>query len=545
MKQFLTLLKVDLINSLSINTTRNSKKRNVKGTKKKSGKAGIIFFIVFMYVLMSFYTFSLTATGVASGVNDLGLAFASAIGLLMVLVFTFSNAYAVLFKSKDYELLMSLPIKTSLVIASKLTACSLLGYLYFSFTFIPALIFYQFFNFDIVVLLCGILVFLFGPLLVLTLSAFLSLIIGRLTAKLKYKNAITSIFFLLFMIVIMVVSFKIGYGNPGAYDDANAMYEHAMDMRNSFCNYNPLSEMMLNAVNGDLLNLGLFALISILPFALFLFVGAKLFVKLNATSKDGYKDKNFNLNKESAKTKATSPVKALIGKEFKTFIGTPVYLTNVALSPIMGAIIIIAGAYVVAFKGNQVFGDDFEAIKFAIPTILIAASAWAFGISPATAVSINMEGRKFWLLKSLPVDDKTILLSKVLFNLVLYLPFIIISSIVSIIFLKPGVVDAICLFLAPIIYTLTFGFVGLLLNTRFYNIDWDNPTQAVKQGAGMLLTMLIDMGISFTLVIPIVLTFIFGVSLGFVTVIFGLLVCVLFGFLLVKIGTKNFAKITA
>ena len=115
----------------------------------------------------------------------------------------------------------------------------------------------------------------------------------------------------------------------------------------------------------------------------------------------------------------------------------------------------------------------------------------------------------------------------------------------SIIFLKPGVVDAICLFLAPIIYTLTFGFVGLLLNTRFYNIDWDNPTQAVKQGAGMLLTMLIDMGISFTLVIPIVLTFIFGVSLGFVTVIFGLLVCVLFGFLLVKIGTKNFAKISA
>ena len=545
MKQFLTLLKVDLINSLSINMARNSKKRNVKSKQKKSGKAGIIFFIVFMYALMSMYTFSLTVTGVSAGVNDLGLAFGATIGLLMVLVLTFSNAYAVLFKSKDYELLMSLPVKTSMVIASKLTACSLLGYLYFSFTFIPALIFYQIFNFDIVVLLCGILVFLFGPLLVLTLSAFLSLIIGRLTAKLKYKNAITSIFFLLFMVVIMVVSFKIGYGNPGAGDDADAMYEYAMGMRNQFCNYNPLSKIMLGAINGNLGNLAILALISITPFIIFLVVCAKLFVRLNSTSNDGYKDKNFSLSKESAKTKATSPVKALIAREFKTFIGTPVYLTNVALSPIMGAIIVIAGSYVVAFKSQQVFGEDFETFKFAIPTILIAASSWAFGVSPASAVSINMEGRKFWLLKSLPVDDKTILWSKVLFSVIIYLPFIIIASIISVVFLKPGVLDSICLILAPIIYTFTFSFVGLLLNTRFYNIEWDNPTQAVKQGAGMLLTMLIDMGISFTLIIPIILTIITGVSLGFITVILGLLFGALFGFLLVMVGTKNFAKISA
>ena len=47
--------------------------------------------------------------------------------------------------------------------------------------------------------------------------------------------------------------------------------------------------------------------------------------------------------------------------------------------------------------------------------------------------------------------------------------------------------------LAPLANALLTGAVGLALNLRFPRLDWEKEVEAVKQGASVLLTLLIGM----------------------------------------------------
>jgi len=540
MKTFLTLLKVDLLTSLSLNNIGKKGKKQVKTNKKSSGTKGIVFFIVLMFVIFSFYAYGFLQMSIGY-VNELVLYYGISLGAMMSLIFTFTNAQAVLFKSKDYELLMALPINKRTIIASKLTSVSLLGYLYFGFCYLPSWILYMIFiDFSFQTFLFGLLVFLLIPLVILTIGAFLSLLIGLATAKLKNKNFINSIAYAIILLVIMFFSFKMGYGSPESDTEAELLTYYT-SIRDSLERINPLSKFAVETITGNLLSFVYLLAISLIPYSIFLFVCSINYERLNALGKEGYKNKNFKLKEEKQK----SPMKTLIHKEFKNFISVPAYFTNVILSPIMGAIVIAGGSIFVKNKYNDLFGTaDLELIRIMVPMVLLAVSSWCFGISPATSVSINMEGKTFWVIKSMPVETKTILWSKILFNMILYIPFILISSIVAIIFLDINILDAICLLLSPIAFTLCFSFVGLLLNTKFYNITWDNPTQAVKQGAGLLLSMLIDMGISFLIIIPIVIGYFLNVSLCLVILLMGCLAAFLFGLLCMKKGAKNFNNIS-
>ena len=91
-------------------------------------------------------------------------------------------------------------------------------------------------------------------------------------------------------------------------------------------------------------------------------------------------------------------------------------------------------------------------------------------------------------------------------------PFNFIGSLVASIICKANVIDTLCLILVPQVGALFYSLIGLLLNLRFYNLEWDNPTQAVKQGANIFLPMLIDFGLFGILASTIVISLTFNIS---------------------------------
>ena len=105
-----------------------------------------------------------------------------------------------------------------------------------------------------------------------------------------------------------------------------------------------------------------------------------------------------------------------------------------------------------------------------------------------TATSISMEGKNWWILKSLPLAPGSILNAKILMNLLLILPFYLISEALLIPALKPGSFsDCIFLILIPAVIILFSCVYGIAVNLHFPVFNWENEVTIVKQSISAVL----------------------------------------------------------
>ena len=92
-----------------------------------------------------------------------------------------------------------------------------------------------------------------------------------------------------------------------------------------------------------------------------------------------------------------------------------------------------------------------------------------------------MEGKNWWITKSLPLTANQIMTAKVLMNLTLMLPFYLASEVMMVIALKPGLMELVWLLVIPaaiILFACVFGITGNLLLPSF---NWDSEVSVVKQ----------------------------------------------------------------
>ena len=168
----------------------------------------------------------------------------------------------------------------------------------------------------------------------------------------------------------------------------------------------------------------------------------------------------------------------MLKREFKRYFSSAIYVTNTIIGPIMGVVLAAA----VLILGDDILGTplpmevDFSSI---VPLIMAAVMA----MMPPSAVSISMEGKNFWLVKSLPLSTKEILDSKMLMTLILIAPFYVVAEILLAIALRPTFVDFIFMVLLPaaiICFVVVWSIRG---NLMFYSFDWSKEETVVKQSA--------------------------------------------------------------
>lgn len=130
-------------------------------------------------------------------------------GFMFILLMTITKANSTLFRSRDYDLLMSLPLKPSTIIASKLVYILAINYLLFAFIYFPTIIVYTVFNTtDLWFWLLVLPTFFLVPLLPIAVSSLLAYLFGFITPKIKYKNLTSILFSLLILFLIMYASFQ-------------------------------------------------------------------------------------------------------------------------------------------------------------------------------------------------------------------------------------------------------------------------------------------------------------------------------------------------
>ena len=113
--------------------------------------------------------------------------------------------------------------------------------------------------------------------------------------------------------------------------------------------------------------------------------------------------------------------------------------------------------------------------------------AGVFCMMTTTATSISMEGKNWWILKSLPLSAKNILDGKILMNLLLILPFYFLSELFLIFALKPGAGELLWMILIPAEIILFSCVYGITVNLHFPVLEWESEVRIVKQSASAML----------------------------------------------------------
>ena len=215
---------------------------------------------------------------------------------------------------------------------------------------------------------------------------------------------------------------------------------------------------------------------------------SRTFIK-TATAKRGsakikYTDKGQRVSSRSS---------ALFKREASRFFSSSTCIVNNGL----GAVFILAGAaFLVIYKEDvrQIMAmfAGYEELAMCLVAVFGAAMA---GIVLPTSSSVSLEGKSLWLIRSMPVSTDEVLGTKLRFSLVIYIPPLVILIASAVYVLRPGALLTLAAAVFSLLLLLVMAQMGLIANIRHPNLNWTTESQAVKSGAAVLISMLLDYGL--------------------------------------------------
>ena len=495
------LLKVQLSALLGFNKIIHLKEKKER-RKKMTGRIAIMFCMLMAVAAVGAYAFLF-----AMGMNELGQiglfpGFMLAATCMMTLISSVSMANGTLFSFKDYDLVMSLPVKPMEVALSRL----LLGYVCNAM-------------FDLIIMIpCGAAYAYFArpaasfyPIFVATMFAapvapmivgsMIGAVAARLTASFRGAKYLQMLGSTALCLGMMYLSFSMGSMEEfSIFGDWGAMIGNMMNR------VYPLTGMYVSAVRDlNWLSAVLFVLIAAAFMAASALVMGKWLRKINTLLSSSRAKRNFRMRALNT----SSPLAALYKKELRRYLSSVTYLFNTAFSLVLALI----GIGVLAVKGREMIrlvmlsmaitGLDEQLIVYALGYI----GAFLAVAACTTSSSISLEGKNIWLIQSLPVTGFEVLASKILVNLTLSVPTSLVVGLGVGWTLSLGAMDTASVTAMCLAYSLMSACMGLFINLKNHNFEWTNETAVVKQGAATG----IHMGVGMLLIAaPAVLTFVFA-----------------------------------
>ena len=460
-----------------------------RANSKRGNSTNTAVYMVIMVVLAGlmaviFFMLSLAmcAPLVEAGLD--WLYFAMTVGLSTVLGIFGSvfSTYSGVYEAKDNELLLSLPIKPGMILIVRLLAIYVMTFIFEAVALVPAGIAYMIFGdpgvlwfviFPVMVILL--------PMLALAISCILGWLLALIIPRINSKS-VKSLITLLISVVFLAAYFVF-------YSRINTLLQYVVTNSESIGEtvkggLYPLY-CIGRAAEGDPLSFAIVVLFVVLVFALIYVLLSRNFIKIavgkRSVSRARYVKKPV---------KAGSADSALLKKEFSHYISSTPYMLNCSL----GSVLLIVAAVALVIKGGDIVNmfSEIEGIEGVMAVIACACVAFIITMNPITAPSITLEGNTLWLLQSLPVDGKKVLMSKIRLHMILTAPAAFICSVVAMVVLRPEPLAAVMMPLFSVAFTLFCASLGLIVNLFMPKLDWTNETVAVKQSGSVLVSMLAE-----------------------------------------------------
>lgn len=451
------------------------------------------------------------------------------------------------FNCKDDQLLLSLPIKRSTVLFVRIFKFYLFELLFNSLFLLPIMVSYISWdsNLSWTYFLTSFIMLLLLPIIPIVLSCILGFITSSLSSKFKYKNAAQIIISMGVLVGILALSFNMDGILEYIIKNSSNINELVTKI------YYPAGIYAKLVNDFNIVDLLIFVMVHVGVFAISIVILSKFYFKINTRLKS-VSSTSKRVNIDSLTIKSKSVTRSLVKKEMSTFFKTPVFIINAGFSLVLFLIAVI----VIALKHDtimplliaQLSALDLkeEIIMNNIPIIILILISFASYMTSITNSIISLEGRNITILKSLPIKTKTILMGKILACLKITTPVLFLGDIILFIVLKISVINSLLLLILSILIPLVSHFIGLIVNLKYPNLNWENSAEVVKQSTSSFISVMLGMAL-FVLTSMVIFNVIGKISgtllLIIVTTTYILIDIILYIYLLRR-GTIDFNNLT-
>lgn len=442
----------------------------------------VLFIVLYAFMLIAFYALA-AAMGSAFLVLGLDWMYFMIMTILAFLTGVIGSIFttmSALFKAKDNEMLLSMPIPPSKILLCRMISVWVMSFIYEAMVMIPSIAYYCVNGRpSILSIIFSILGLFLMAFMVTGFSCLFGWIAALISSKLKNQKILTVIISVILIAVVMYFRFR-----------ANAIFrgiaENAATIGASVKGWGyPIYALGLG-MSGNAIGFIVFLGMTAVVFGLTWLIMSKSFVKIVAT-----KNEAVNSNSKKAKIKTAKVKSALRRKEMKRFVSSPTYMLNCGI----GLLFLLAGAVLLIVKSNNL-SLIFTMLESTNPllvkgiTVFGAAAVWVLtSFCDIAAPSISLEGDKIWQLQVLPINLYDVLMAKLYVHVIIVSVPALICTVVMGLVLHLNAFSFILLVLSSLAYVVFSGSVMLAIDLKKPMLEWNSETQPIKQNANILITM--------------------------------------------------------
>ena len=479
-----------------------------KKTNKINWKSSFIWIIIILMITISLISIKVIPYLMKINMESIFLQiFFMILSIIMIfqVVLASTNVY---FFSKDFELVLPLPIKTEDLLISKFM--TILFNLYFSefiFVLFPLIIFGIFNNSGILYFIYLILILLIFPIIFNLIISNIMMILMKFSKFIKNKDIFQIIIILIFLIFVFILEFRIGNNiinkidsninleDQGVMDLISNFNEKLKNINKYFLIINPIVDI-LNNYNKliSIFNLLKIIFINFIFFIIFIFIGKKYYLKNILKNNNNYYLKKNNKKNIDEKVRKINLKKSYIKKEFKILFKNPTFFIQ-CIFPILILMISLSIIGIVCVPSiREIITSDFfmeQNINFSVDLGVICTILGLiqiiFTLSNISISAISREGKNSIYMKFLPIDFYKQFLYKslpqILLNTILILIIIIIVKIIFPIF---ELSNLLFLFIIANLLNILNSNLMVLVDLIRPNLNWNADYEAIKNNNNKL-----------------------------------------------------------
>ena len=167
---------------------------------------------------------------------------------------------------------------------------------------------------------------------------------------------------------------------------------------------------------------------------------------------------------------------------------------------IFGLLLILVITILLCIKGNSIIdtllsNEEVGGINISLPLLYYILVLFSCLMTSITSSSISLEGKTINITKSLPISEKDILKSKIIYPYIIELPFILVSELLFFIVFKVNIAYILLIFSMSIIIVTLSSIIGIIINLKYPKMNASNDTEVVKQSMSSMISLFINMGI--------------------------------------------------
>lgn len=464
--------------------------RKTGGRRSPKATVGFALFFGGILLLMMF-NFGMMAWPLAQAMVPIGqgwMYFLSMelMALLMAVIMGAFAGYSGLFAAKDNELLLAMPIPPWMILAVRLLTLLTTNFMCVLLAWVPTVFVYTLYAetpLGAVLSALPMAVFLSGISAVL--SAIIGWVVAEVSGRVRNKNAVVVVLSLVFMGGYFVGMQKLQSTLQsllrGLSDDADARAKAG------------LLYHLGHAAEGDGLALLVFGVVVLAAMAAFCGVLGRHYLHWMTTKRAAKKAVY-----RAKKTREVGLRRALLRRELLHLASSPAYLLNCALGTAMLGI--VGGVFLV--KAEQIYVHASERIPAEfLPLLLCAIVCGGLAANLLAAPAVSLEGKSFWIIRSLPVTAWQTLRAKLDLHLLLTAVPAAFCTLCGGAAFRAGLGELLLVLLVVLLFSGFTACFDLMAGLLWPNLHWISETAVIKQSlsgmaalfgswaAGLLLTV--------------------------------------------------------